>query len=131
MLFGPKNDVISKKKRSSPKFQRFFRPKSSDLQIKIKKGLLRPKPSVLQKKKKLFTCDFDGPFTSQCHLVGPSLKFMGPLNSTSPGVIVPPAPPLVSPDQRLYFVAKIEPYCTVLKYRTVLPFLLLTTQNFN
>ena len=37
LLFGPKNDVISKKKRSSPKFKRFFRSKLGDLQKK--KGL--------------------------------------------------------------------------------------------
>ena len=40
LLFGPKNDVISKKikkKSSSPKFQQFFRPKSSDLQKKKEK----------------------------------------------------------------------------------------------
>ena len=36
---------------------------------------------------KLFTWDFDRPFTSQCHLDGPPLELMGP------GVIVPPASP--------------------------------------
>ena len=29
-----------------------------------------------------------------------------------------------------YFLAKIKAYCTVLMYRTVLPFLLSTTRNF-
>ena len=36
--FGTKYDVISEKKKSSPKFQEFFRPKTSDLQ---EKGLHR------------------------------------------------------------------------------------------
>ena len=72
-----KNDVISKKK--SPKFQRFFRPKCKSSPIEIK----------------LFKCDFDRFLTSRCHLDGPSLKLMGPLNSMGPRVIVPPAPLLV------------------------------------
>ena len=134
LLFGPKNNVISKKnktkKRSSPKFQQFFRPKTRDLQkiglLRIFNGFsgrkqviskkevfskiyrfFRPKTRDLQKKKvlseittvlpaeikgspkqiKLFARDFDGPFTSQCHLDGPP-KLHGPR------VHCPPCPPL-------------------------------------
>ena len=35
------------------------------------------------------------PFITQCNFDGPPLELMGP------GVIVPPAPPLVGPDKRL------------------------------
>ena len=87
LLLGPKNDVISekkkglfrnfrpkssdlqkkeKKKRSSPKFQRFFRPKSSD--PKNKKKVFSAIATVFPAEIKLFACDFHGPFTSQCHL---------------------------------------------------------------
>ena len=63
--------IWSQKKRSSPKFQRFFRPKSSCLRA-TSMGL-----SLLK-------------VIWMGHL-------MGPLNSMGPGVIVPPCPPLVGP----------------------------------
>ena len=52
--FGPKYDVISKKKnkkRSSPKFEEFFRPKTSDLKKKTKKQVISKK-----KRSSSFTC---------------------------------------------------------------------------
>ena len=73
--------VISKKKRSSPKFRLFFRPKSSDLQKKRSS----PKFRMFPPPKKVDPCDFEGPFVTQCNLDGPSLELMGP------GVIVPPS----------------------------------------
>ena len=64
--FSGQIQVISKKKRSSPEFKRFFRPNSGDLQKK--RSSLSLKPTTF-------------------------LKPMGPLNTMSPGVIVPPCPP--------------------------------------
>ena len=61
-----------------------------------KKKVFSEISTVFQAKIKLFACDFDGPFTSQCHLDGPPLELMGPLmgplKSLGSGVIVPPAP---------------------------------------
>ena len=65
LLFGPKYDVISKKKRV---FTEILTVRS-------------------------YPCDFDGPFITQCNLDGPPLELMGPLNTMGPGVIVPPCPP--------------------------------------
>ena len=69
LLIGPKNDVNSKKKKVFSEISSLY-------------------PAEI----KLFARDFDGPFTSQCHLDGPPLELMGPLKSMGPGVIVPPAP---------------------------------------
>ena len=112
LLFGPKNDVISKqKKRSSPKFQRFFRPKSSDLQKK--KGFLR-------------NCNgFSG--RNQAVPVrlrwafhfSMSFRFMDTLDTMGPGVIVPPALPLVGPAKvhitRLKFSSINKSYARTLR----------------
>ena len=78
-----------KKKRSFPKFQRFFQPKSSDLK---NKKVFSKISTVFPVEIKLLSCDFN-----QCHLDGPPLELMSPLNSMGPRVIVPPAPPLVGP----------------------------------
>ena len=110
LLIGPKNDVISKKKGLLGNFNSFSRQNQV---ISKKKGFLRnfngfsgQNQVISQKKKvfseisslypaeiKLFACDFDGPFTSQCHLDGPPLELMGPLKFMGPEVIVPPCPP--------------------------------------
>ena len=101
LLIGPKNDVFSQKKGLHRNFNGFFGQKQV---ISKKKGLHRNfngfsgRNQVISKKKffseisslypaeiKLFACDFDGQFTSQCHLDGPPLELMGP------GVIVPPS----------------------------------------
>ena len=81
-FFG-RNQVISQKKRSSPKFQRFLRPKSSDLQ-----NGFSGRHQVTSKRNNAVHMRLR--WTSQCHLDGPPLDLMGPLKFISPGVIVPP-----------------------------------------
>ena len=75
LLIGPKNDVISLPQK------KVFSEISTVFPAEIK----------------LFACDFDGSFISQCHLDGPPLEFMGPLKSMGPGIIVPPAHPARRP----------------------------------
>ena len=67
LLFGPKNDVTSKKKKKEKVFSEIS--------------------TVFPAEIKLFACDFDGPITSQCHLDGPP-KLHGPRGHC------PPLPPL-------------------------------------
>ena len=88
LLIGPKNHVTFKKKGLPPKFQRFFRSKSSHLK---KKKVVSEISSLYPAEIKLFACDFDGPLSLL------DVIWMGPLKSMGPGVIVPPAPPLGSP----------------------------------
>ena len=96
LLIGPKNDTISKKQRSSPKFQRFFWPnKVISKKKKKKKGLLRNFLALSGRNQAVrmrlrwafhFSMSF-GWAPSRAH--GP---LMGPLNSMSPGVIFPLPP---------------------------------------
>ena len=68
-------------KRSSPKFQRFLRPKLGDRQKK-------------RKKKGLQASHADFIVSFELALLKPMGPLVGPLKSMGPGVIVPPAPPL-------------------------------------
>ena len=74
--------------------QRFFWPKLGDPpQKKVFTEISTVFLAEMRRSPKkiiLLTCDFDELFISQCHLDGPPLEFMGPLNSMGPGVIVPP-----------------------------------------
>ena len=88
LLIGPKNDEISIKLKG---LLRNFNSFSGRNQVISKKKVFSEISSLYPAKIKLFACDFDRPFTSQCLLDGSPLEFMGPR------VIVPPAPPLGGP----------------------------------
>ena len=83
LLFGPKNDVVSKKKGLLRNFNGFSVPPPTP-----KKKVFSEIATVFPAEIKLFACNFDGPFISQCHL-----------DSWAPGSLspLPPPPPLVGP----------------------------------